>query len=77
VADTGPGIAREYHERIFDKFVCLDKRSGQGLSSGLGLYFCRIAAEAQGGRIWVDSEPGHGSTFTVALPAADAGSCGV
>ncbi len=67
VQDDGPGIAEELHEKIFEKF-------SQGLqgrprtSSGLGLTFCRMAVEAHDGRIWVESQPGHGSTFTFVLP---------
>lgn len=67
VSDTGPGIPPELHSRLFQKFVT-GRIPGHG--SGLGLAFCRLAVEAHGGRIWADSEPGIGATFTFALPAA-------
>jgi two-component system, sensor histidine kinase and response regulator len=69
VADTGPGIPREYRERVFEKFGQVEAASrGQKFSTGLGLTFCRLAVEAHGGRIGVDSEVGHGSTFWFVLP---------
>ena len=71
VCDTGPGIAPECRERIFDKFGQVSTRSeGKKNSSGLGLTFCKLAVEAQGGWIGVDSEVGKGSTFWFTLPAA-------
>jgi NtrC-family two-component system sensor histidine kinase KinB len=67
VRDNGPGISEQDRERIFDKFFRLSGESRpKGL--GLGLAFCRLAVEAHGGRIWVDSEEGMGSTFTFTLP---------
>ncbi|MEW6749479.1 MAG: HAMP domain-containing sensor histidine kinase [Candidatus Latescibacterota bacterium] len=70
VSDTGPGIPTEYHQRIFDKFGTVEaRRAGVKPSTGLGLAFCRLAVEAHGGCIWVNSEEGAGSTFSVALPA--------
>lgn len=67
VSDTGPGIPPEYRQRIFDRFARLE--SAEGLKgSGLGLAFCKLAVEAHGGRIWVESEPGHGATFYFTLP---------
>jgi PAS domain S-box-containing protein len=67
VRDNGPGILEQDRERIFDKFFRLSGESRpKGL--GLGLAFCRLAVEAHGGRIWVDSEEGMGSTFTFTLP---------
>jgi PAS domain S-box-containing protein len=67
VRDNGPGISVKDRERIFDKFFRLSGESRpKGL--GLGLAFCRLAVEAHGGRIWVDSEEGMGSTFTFTLP---------
>lgn len=77
VSDDGPGIPEEEHERIFDKFGQVRSRTeGRKYSTGLGLTFCRMVAEAHGGRIWVESQVGHGSTFYVQLPAipADQGS---
>jgi two-component system, sensor histidine kinase and response regulator len=69
VSDTGPGIPREYRERVFEKFGQVEALSrGQRFSTGLGLTFCRLAVEAHGGRIGVDSEVDHGSTFWFVLP---------
>lgn len=67
VRDNGPGISEKDRDRIFDKFFRLSGDSRpKGL--GLGLAFCRLAVEAHGGKIWVDSEEGQGSTFTFTLP---------
>jgi signal transduction histidine kinase len=69
VTDTGPGIPREYRERVFEKFGQVEAASrGQKSSTGLGLTFCRLAVEAHHGRIGVDSEIGRGSTFWFVLP---------
>ena len=69
VSDHGPGIAVEHHPKIFEKFGQLDTNIRQSIpSSGLGLYFCKLAVEAHGGRIGVDSEVGKGSTFWFELP---------
>ena len=71
IADTGPGIPAEYHEKVFQKFGQVETRkAGERASTGLGLTFCRLAAEAQGGSIQLESEPGHGSTFHLRLPLA-------
>jgi len=48
------------------------RKAGRKHSTGLGLTFCRMVAEAHGGRIWVDSEVGKGSTFTIAIPLVPA-----
>ncbi|MGH2459854.1 MAG: sensor histidine kinase, partial [Chloroflexota bacterium] len=75
VADTGVGISPKDHERIFEKFqqvgaMLTDKPRG----AGLGLSICREIVEHHQGRIWVDSKPGGGSTFTFSLKAvADSG----
>ena len=72
VRDQGPGIAPEHQERIFEKFGQVEMRAQNNRpSTGLGLTFCRLAVEAHGGRIWVESQAGHGSTFrfTLAAPA--------
>jgi signal transduction histidine kinase len=64
VADTGPGVASEDHVRIFEKFGQVAARqNGHKHSTGLGLTFCKLAVEAHGGRIGVDSELGKGSVF--------------
>jgi signal transduction histidine kinase len=69
VTDHGPGIATEHHPKIFEKFGQLDTNVRQSIpSSGLGLYFCKLAVEAHGGCIGVDSEVGQGSTFWFELP---------
>jgi two-component system, NtrC family, sensor histidine kinase KinB len=67
VADTGPGIDPGLQPRLFHKFVSGQQ---QGHGSGLGLAFCRLAVEAHGGRIWVDSVPGRGAVFAFTLPVA-------
>ena len=64
VKDNGPGIAQEYHQKIFEKFGKAENGSGSNRNStGLGLAFCKLAIEAHGGKIGVASEPGKGSTF--------------
>jgi PAS domain S-box-containing protein len=69
VRDTGEGIPREAFQRIFEKFGQVESRkAGRKMSTGLGLTFCKMVAEAHGGRIWVDSELGKGSTFSFTLP---------
>jgi signal transduction histidine kinase len=69
VRDHGPGIPPQERERIFDKFYRLDPNMTQGVGgTGLGLYICRELIESMGGQIWVDSKPGHGSTFIFELP---------
>jgi PAS domain S-box-containing protein len=69
VHDTGEGIPREAFERIFEKFGQVESRkAGRKMSTGLGLTFCKMAAEAHGGRIWVESDVGQGSTFSFTIP---------
>jgi signal transduction histidine kinase len=71
VSDEGLGIPPEEHERIFEKFHRLDPDMTHGVGgTGLGLYICRELVERMDGRIWVDSEPGKGTTFTFELPLA-------
>jgi signal transduction histidine kinase len=69
VADTGPGIAPEDRERIFEEFQQSETGVGLHEGTGLGLALSKRFVELHGGRIWLESEPGHGSTFTFALPA--------
>jgi len=69
VADTGYGIPPEQHDRIFEKFAQAGFRAeGQRGGVGLGLTFCKLAVEAQEGQIWVESEPGIGTTFHFIMP---------
>ena len=69
VQDDGPGIPEANRERIFQKFAQLrDAGAPKVRSSGLGLAFCRVAVESHGGRIWVESTLGEGSTFHLILP---------
>jgi signal transduction histidine kinase len=71
VRDTGPGVAAQFHARIFEKFGVVEQPAGGRLpSTGLGLAFCKQVVEAQGGTIGIESEPGSGSTFWFTLPAA-------
>ncbi|MBI5821822.1 MAG: hybrid sensor histidine kinase/response regulator [Verrucomicrobia bacterium] len=67
VTDTGPGVPAEFHTRIFEKFGQVDKQARRH-STGLGLTFCKLAVEAHGGSIGIESEVGKGSTFWFALP---------
>jgi two-component system, NtrC family, sensor histidine kinase KinB len=67
VQDNGPGIPLADQDRIFNKFTRLKGKDGpSGL--GMGLAFCRLAVQGHGGRIWVESQPGHGAKFLLALP---------
>ncbi|MGC9398949.1 MAG: ATP-binding protein [Anaerolineae bacterium] len=68
VTDEGPGIPHEYQSRLFRRFSRLPDRERQTPGSGLGLHIARKIVEAHNGRIWVESEPGQGSTFSFALP---------
>jgi signal transduction histidine kinase len=72
VTDTGPGIPLEDHERIFEEFQQTDVGVRQREGTGLGLALSKRLVELHGGRIWVESEPGHGSRFVFTLPAKEA-----
>jgi len=65
IRDTGDGIPSEAFDRIFEKFGQLDSRK---VGTGLGLTFCKLAVEAHGGRIKVESTLGAGSTFSFTIP---------
>ena len=67
IRDTGPGIDPRDQQRIFERFARLH-RSAAAKGLGLGLAFCRLAVSAHGGELWVESEPGKGSSFYFTLP---------
>jgi two-component system phosphate regulon sensor histidine kinase PhoR len=70
VRDEGLGIPLGEQERIFEKFYRLDPDQRRGIGgTGLGLYICRELVRSMGGRIWVESEPGLGTTASFELPA--------
>jgi signal transduction histidine kinase len=69
VADTGPGVAPEDRERIFEEFQQTDVGVGLGEGTGLGLALSKRFVELHGGRIWVEGDVGAGSTFVFTLPA--------
>jgi signal transduction histidine kinase len=69
VRDTGEGIPSDAFERIFEKFGQVESRKGgRTMSTGLGLTFCKLAVEAHGGHIGVESLPGQGSKFSFTIP---------
>ncbi len=75
VADNGVGIAREEHERIWEIFHRVQPR-GAVPGEGLGLSLVRRIVECHGGESWVESAPGEGSRFHIALPCPPAGQGG-
>jgi signal transduction histidine kinase len=68
VIDNGRGIAPEQHRKIFEKFGQVEVKGTPRIGTGLGLTFARMAIEAHGGQIGVESAVGQGSTFWFTLP---------
>ena len=69
VEDSGPGVPEEYRQKIFERFWQVPGQRTRRRGSGLGLAFCKLAIEAHGGKIWVESPSGkNGSVFTFTLP---------
>lgn len=68
VADEGEGIPEEALPRLFERFYRAANAASRAKGLGLGLYISRSLIEAHGGRIWAESRPGQGSTFTFVLP---------
>jgi signal transduction histidine kinase len=67
VADNGPGIAQQYHERIWSLFQRLESQD-EIEGTGVGLALVKKIVEGQGGRVWVESQSGHGATFRFLWP---------
>ena len=70
VTDTGIGIAPEDHDAVFEEFRQVGAADKKAEGTGLGLALCRKFVELHGGRIWVKSQIGAGSTFTFTIPVA-------
>ena len=74
VSDQGIGISREDQLRLFQSFERIDAYKANSIAGiGLGLTVCRLLVQVLGGHIWIESEPGKGSTFFFTLPAVDSG----
>jgi signal transduction histidine kinase len=72
VNDSGPGISADECQKIFQKFYQVSENGGsKPKGTGLGLAISKALVELHGGKIWVESEPGHGSTFSFTLPVSD------
>jgi signal transduction histidine kinase len=67
-ADSGPGIPENARSQIFEPYWRADKATYKG--TGLGLAIVRGIVEAHGGRLWIESEPGHGAAFLFSIPVA-------
>ena len=76
VTDTGIGIAPEDQEVLFEEFRQVGKSDKKAEGTGLGLALCRKFVELHGGRIWVKSQVGQGSTFTFTIPLLQEASAG-
>lgn len=72
VQDTGPGIPAAVHHTLFQKYRQVASKAARRRGNGLGLYYCRLIAEAHGGKIWVESPPEQGACFHILLPAVQA-----
>jgi signal transduction histidine kinase len=73
VKDTGPGIPPEALPTLFDRFTRVESASSGSVGTGLGLMIAKQIVEAHGGKIWVDSVPGEGSTFSFCIPCLQPG----
>ena len=74
VKDKGIGIPSELQGKLFEPFQRLEQQNNKATGTGLGLVVCRRLVEAHGGRMWVESQPGQGSTFQFTLPMPEMGS---
>lgn len=73
VMDTGPGVPESFRKQIFQKYTQIPGQKGRRSGTGLGLAFCKLAAEIHGGRIWVEPRPGGGSIFSFTVTNVCAG----
>ena len=74
IVDTGIGIAPDDREKLFERFFRTEAARAAGISgTGLGLHLVRSLVELHGGRLWMESEPGRGSAFSVTFPIAQHG----
>jgi signal transduction histidine kinase len=72
VRDNGPGIHGDDKEKVFDRFVQVEKHVGPGKhGTGLGLAICRELIQLHSGRIWIEDNPGGGAAFKILLPKCD------
>jgi signal transduction histidine kinase len=78
VSDTGPGVPPDEKEKVFAKFYQIAEVNGENPNgTGLGLAISKALVELHGGKIWVESEPGRGSTFSFTLPVSGSQSSGL
>jgi signal transduction histidine kinase len=78
IRDSGVGIPKEHLNRIFDRFYRVPLPAGSEVEgTGLGLSICKAVVEEHGGRIWVESQVGRGSTFFVTIPKEASAQVGV
>jgi signal transduction histidine kinase len=68
VKDSGIGIPPEVQTKLFQKYFSSGDKTSRRKGTGIGLYFSKLAVEAHGGTIWVESEPGKGSNFIIRMP---------
>jgi signal transduction histidine kinase len=68
VSDTGPGVAPEIRDHLFERYAQWNSNGAEPGSAGLGLAIAKEIVEAHGGRIFVESTVGEGTCFTVELP---------
>jgi two-component system, OmpR family, sensor histidine kinase KdpD len=73
IKDEGPGVAPEYHERVFERFFRVEREGSTVAGAGLGLAICKRFVELHGGRIELESRPGHGAAFRFTLPLGEPG----
>jgi signal transduction histidine kinase len=71
IQDNGIGMTQEQQKHLFEKFYRADTSNTTISGTGLGLALCKLIVELHRGRIWIESEPGHGATVYFTLPIAD------